>query len=340
VVLFDEIEKAAPSLTTLLLGILDRATLTLGDGREVDFTHTLIFLTSNLGAREMMRVLEPGLGFQGARAGAEAVERLETVALAAVRKRFSPEFVNRIDVIVTYRPLDEGALDTILSHHLDELQRHVSTRLGERSFRIEVTAAAREFLLARGTSQEYGARELKRVIHRQITQPLAALVARDQVPPGALVEVGIDSDEPALVFATRDVPPEVRLEPRPVASVLVVDDNDALAAWMSHVLNAQGYAVRTAGSAADGHAAAAAGDVDVAVLDYLLPDGDGVALATSLHHAGRHPAVVIVSGLELSEADRMVCESLGFAYLQKPFMEDDLLRAIETVHPRSAAHGA
>ncbi|MBL8139551.1 MAG: ATP-dependent Clp protease ATP-binding subunit [Acidobacteria bacterium] len=176
-VLFDEIEKAAPALTTLLLGILDRATMRLGDSREVDFTKTLIFLTSNLGAREMMRELGPGMGFRQPAGARDVSDRLESIALGAVRRRFSPEFVNRIDVVVTYRPLDEDSLATIVTHHIDELQRHVSTRLGDRSFSIQVAPGAREFLQLRGTSQEYGARELRRVIHRFLTQPLAARVA-------------------------------------------------------------------------------------------------------------------------------------------------------------------
>lgn len=336
-VLFDEIEKAAPALTTLLLGILDRATLTLGDGQHVDFSDTLIFLTSNLGAREMMRVLEPGLGFQGRAVGLDASDRLEAIALAAVRRRFSPEFVNRIDVVVTYRPLDDDAFDTILSHHIDELERHVSTRLGDRSFTLSLTPAARALLLGRGTSVEYGARELKRVIHRLLTQPLAARVARGQVPPGAAVHVDLGDDGEALSF---DVQPPAGAAPpqraRP-ARVLVVDDNEALATWMSQVLEARGYAVRAAGSAADGRAAA--DGIDVAVLDYLLPDGDGVALGAALQQQRRDLAIVIVSGLELAEADRVVAEGRGFAYLQKPFMEDDLVRAIESVHARTRATG-
>lgn len=338
-VLFDEIEKAAPALTTLLLGILDRATLTLGDGREVDFSRTLIFLTSNLGAREMMRVFDPGLGFQSPTSSPDAANRLETIALAAVRRRFSPEFINRIDVVVTYRPLDDEALETILGHHVDELQRHVSSRLGERCFRILLTQEARDLLLQRGTSQEYGARELKRVIHRLLTQPLAARVARGLVPPGSVVEVGVDAEATALTFEAHAGPPGAPTPRITPSTVLVVDDNDSLVSWMAHVLTERGYVVRTAGTASEGRAAAAA-DVDVAVLDYLLPDGDGVALGAALQQHARRPAVVIVSGLELSPADKAVCQSRGFAYLQKPFVDDDLIRAMESVHARAAAAGA
>ena len=112
IVLFDEIEKAAPALSTLLLGILDRATLTLGDNTVVNFEQSLIFLTSNLGAREMMKEMRPDLGFQGVvdRDPHRSRGKLESIGVAAVRRRFSPEFVNRIDVVITYQPLDELAL--------------------------------------------------------------------------------------------------------------------------------------------------------------------------------------------------------------------------------------
>ncbi|HYL99122.1 MAG TPA: AAA family ATPase, partial [Blastocatellia bacterium] len=167
-VLFDEIEKAAPSLSRLLLGILDKGTLRLGDNTTVDFEKSLIFFTSNLGAREMMKELNPDIGFQSAASrpsAADVSRKLESIALAAVRKRFSPEFVNRIDSVVTYQPLDEEALSTILDQHIDELQRHVNTRLGIRCFTLDVSPEARQHLLQAGVSQEYGARELKRTIH-------------------------------------------------------------------------------------------------------------------------------------------------------------------------------
>ena len=115
--------------------------------------------------------------------------RLESIGLAAVRKRFSPEFVNRIDVVITYQQLNADALSEILDHHLGDLQRHVHRRLGERSFDIEVTPAARHLLLEKGASAEYGARELKRTIHRMLAQPLATLVADRQVQPGGHVTV-------------------------------------------------------------------------------------------------------------------------------------------------------
>src|SRR5499427_5242637 len=192
-VLFDEIEKAAPSMTRLLLGVLDKGILRLGDNSTVNFEKSLVFLTSNLGAREMMREINPDFGFQSVK-GTERVDllgKLQNIALVAVRKRFSPEFVNRIDCIITYQPLTAESLTAILDHHITDLQSHVNTRLGNRSFTLEVPFEARQFLLQKGTSPEYGARELNRTIHRMLTQPLATLVATNQVSPGVRVRVEV-----------------------------------------------------------------------------------------------------------------------------------------------------
>ncbi|HBY62818.1 MAG TPA: ATP-dependent Clp protease ATP-binding subunit [Solibacterales bacterium] len=202
IVLFDEIEKAAASLTRLLLGVLDRATLRLGDNTTVNFEGSLIFLTSNLGAREMFRELNRGFGFGGMlppEAGAS--QRLEAIAMSAVRRRFSPEFVNRIDASITYYPLTDASLEAILDLHLEQLQSHIVSRLGPRAFRIELTQEARRFLLERGASREFGARQLKRIIHKHLTQPLAALVAAGRVEPTSRVKA--DAGPEALKFTCR-----------------------------------------------------------------------------------------------------------------------------------------
>ena len=187
-VLFDEIEKAAPSMTRLLLGVLDKATLRLGDNTTVNFERTLIFLTSNLGARAMRKEIHPDFGFEALATGPGAgSKKLEVIGMSAVRRNFRPEFVNRIDAVITYQPLGAKSLAVILDQQLEELERHIELRLAERSFELDVTGAAREFLLKKGTSEEYGARELKRTIFRQLTQPLAAMLAEARIEPGALV---------------------------------------------------------------------------------------------------------------------------------------------------------
>jgi ATP-dependent Clp protease ATP-binding subunit ClpB len=192
-VLFDEIEKAAPSMGRLLLGVLDRAILRLGDNTTVNFERTLIFMTSNLGAREMAKEVRPDFGFQAMLpldAPALMALKLERIGMGAVKRKFSPEFVNRIDAVVTYQPLDAAALERIVDQQIANLERHINTRLGERAFELDVSPDARQFLLRTGTSQEYGARELKRTILRHLTQPLAAMVAAGEIEPEAVVNVG------------------------------------------------------------------------------------------------------------------------------------------------------
>ncbi len=206
ILLFDEIEKAAQSLVRLLLGVLDKATLRLGDSTLVNFEKTIIFLTSNLGAREMSRELRPEFGFESALAGKglESGDKLERIGKSAVRKNFSPEFINRIDSIVTYQPLDSSALTAILDQQLEDLQDHIQRRLGERAFHIEVPARSRRFLLEKGTSPEYGARELKRILHHQLMRPLAAMVAAGEVNPGASVRAEVGPCKEKLILRTMD----------------------------------------------------------------------------------------------------------------------------------------
>jgi ATP-dependent Clp protease ATP-binding subunit ClpA len=203
-VLFDEIEKAAPSMTRLLMGVLDKAVLRLGDNSTVNFERTLIFLTSNLGAREMRDHIRPGFGFQAAVSGTGSTQKLHQIGMGAVRRHFAPEFVNRIDTIVTYLPLNEEALADIVDLQVAALELHIDNRLGERAFELDVSAAARRFLLDKGTSSEYGARELKRTILRELTQPLAAMVANHEVPPEAMVRVHAARDGARLIIDVID----------------------------------------------------------------------------------------------------------------------------------------
>jgi len=188
-ILFDEIEKAAPSMTRLLLGILDKATLRLGDNSSVNFERSLIFLTSNLGAKSIQRANRPDFGFEAMLPLKPFEDRakLQSIGLAAVRHKFSPEFVNRIDSVITYKPLDRAACEIILDQILANFARLIHNRLGMRSFRLQCTVAGRSLVLDQGTSLEYGARELKRTVQRNFIQPVAALVAQSQVPPGTSV---------------------------------------------------------------------------------------------------------------------------------------------------------
>lgn len=206
-VLFDEIEKAAPSMTRLLLGVLDKATLRLGDNTSVNFERTLIFLTSNLGAEAMRKHAAPDFGFEAMSPGLASgatLKKLQSIGWSAVKRKFSPEFVNRIDAVITYQQLDRDAIDLILDQQIEALEQHINDRLEERSFDIELTPAARKFLLERGTSREFGARELKRTILRMLTQPLAALVEQDLIPPGCNVLVDRKGSGDGLALVVED----------------------------------------------------------------------------------------------------------------------------------------
>lgn len=188
-VLFDEIEKAAPSMTRLLLSILDKATLRLGDNTTVNFERTIIFLTSNLGAKAIQRVNKPDFGFEAMLPAGPPVSgaKLQNVGMSAVRQKFSPEFVNRIDSVVTYKTLDRRACDAILDQILGGFSKLIETRLGLRSFKLQCTVNGRKQLLDLGVSVEFGARELKRTVQRNFIQPVAALASEGKIVPGATV---------------------------------------------------------------------------------------------------------------------------------------------------------
>ncbi len=203
-VLFDEIEKASDSLWQLLLGILDKATLTLGDNRRVDFSKTVVIMTSNLGAREMSDMISGGIGFAPTKTGkpqedTEIDTKIYRTALEAAKRKFSPEFMNRIDKVVVFRSLREHHLRQILSIELRDVQARITESAGTK-FIFECTEEAREFLLKEGIDLKYGARHLKRAIERFLVYSLSNLVATQQVETGDLVLVDYDEDEDKLTF--------------------------------------------------------------------------------------------------------------------------------------------
>jgi ATP-dependent Clp protease ATP-binding subunit ClpA len=206
-VLFDEIEKASDALWQLLLGVLDKGTLTLGDNRRVDFSQTMIFLTSNLGAKEMSELITGSIGFAPAKGGVLATDDLDQkiyrTASEAARRKFSPEFMNRIDKVVVFRSLKHQELCHILDLELNGVQRRVDECAGER-FIISLSESAREFLLTEGIDYRYGARHLKRAIERFLVNPLANLSATGQVHLGDVVVVDIDEQTQKIVFYRDD----------------------------------------------------------------------------------------------------------------------------------------
>jgi ATP-dependent Clp protease ATP-binding subunit ClpB len=200
--LFDEIEKASDSLWQLLLGILDKATLTLGDNRRVDLSQTMIFMTSNLGGGEITELMTGGLGFapeQRPETQAGLDEKVERTASEAAKKKFAPEFMNRIDKVVVFHALRPEHLASILEIELGMVQQRVLETARGR-FLFQVTPAAREFLLKEGTDLKYGARHLKRAIERHVVYPLASLLATEQVSLGDVLSIDWEAKDFRLIF--------------------------------------------------------------------------------------------------------------------------------------------
>ena len=327
-VLFDEIEKAAPSMTRLLLGVLDKGVLRLGDNSTVNFEKSLVFLTSNLGSRDMMRELNPEFGFQSARVAerTDLTSKLQGIGLSAVRKRFSPEFVNRIDCIITYQPLTVESLSTILDQHIVDLQNHVNTRLGNRSFTLDVPFDARQFLLQKGTSNEYGARELNRTIHRYLTQPLATMVATNQIPPGARVLVELATEDKLNINA---MDADGALAPAN-PTVLLVDDNRDLLHFLERLMADAGWTLLTAESATEAKNLMQEHKPNAALLDYMLPDGNGVELGVEFLQTAPQMLVIVMTGTILPPEEEALCEEHNFPVLRKPFLASDVMNQIRS----------
>ena len=208
-VLFDEIEKASDALWNLLLGILDKATLTLGDNRRVDFSRAMIFMTSNLGAAEMGQLLRPNLGFAASeterarREGKVDIQLTDKIARAGVeaaRRKFTPEFMNRIDKTVVFRPLGDVELRKILMLELNILQQRIFSSSTGAPFVFSLTDSAKDYLLVEGTDMKYGARHLKRAIDRSLVHPLSNLIATEQVRGGDLIRVDYDTSAGRMTF--------------------------------------------------------------------------------------------------------------------------------------------
>lgn len=201
-VLFDEIEKASDALWQLLLGILDKATLTLGDNRRVDFSRSIVIMTSNLGAREMSEMLSGGIGFapKPGVVDSEVDQKIYRTALEAARRKFSPEFMNRIDKVVVFRSLRDEHLRQILEIELSAVQERIMRGSGEK-FVFKCTNEAKQFLLDEGIDFKYGARHLKRAIERFLVFPLSNLVATGQIGLGDLLLVDYSPEIGKLTFS-------------------------------------------------------------------------------------------------------------------------------------------
>jgi ATP-dependent Clp protease ATP-binding subunit ClpB len=194
VILFDEIEKAHPDVFNVLLQILDDGRLTDSQGRLVDFRNTVIIMTSNIGGQLIVDA--------GAQANDEAWGRVEQRVRDELRNFFRPEFLNRVDDIIVFRPLSREDLVSIVDIQLEHLQK----LLGARHLRLEVTPEAKELLAAQGYDPVYGARPLKRVIQRELQNPIALQVLEGNFHEGDTIRVERAGDH--LRFEPRAAAPE------------------------------------------------------------------------------------------------------------------------------------
>jgi ATP-dependent Clp protease ATP-binding subunit ClpB len=215
--LFDEIEKASDALWQLLLGILDKASLTLGDNRRVDLSQTMIFLTSNLGGPEIAHLTAGGMGFAPvlqADSSGRQDEKVKRSSAEAAKRKFAPEFMNRIDKTIVFHLLGAEHLDQILNIELESVQQRLITAAkGEILFRT--TPSARAFLLREGTDLTYGARHLKRAIERYVLYPLANLLATQQLSSGDVVLIDWTPGAPPLTFMRETNAASILMSPYP-----------------------------------------------------------------------------------------------------------------------------
>jgi ATP-dependent Clp protease ATP-binding subunit ClpA len=187
VILFDEIEKAHANFWDLLLGILDKARLTDNHGEPIDFHRTLIFMTSNSGAREMVEAVEGGIGFISNEF--TSAERMKVISSNAASKKFSPEFINRLDHIITFQHLSDEVLAGILEVESNLIQKRILDSERTPKFVFVCSDRAKTRLIEQGTSMKFGARYLKRTLDKYVVDPLSTFVLTHQVCLGDLVEI-------------------------------------------------------------------------------------------------------------------------------------------------------
>ena len=185
VILFDEVEKAHPDVFNILLQVLDDGRITDSQGRTVDFKNTIIILTSNLGSS----VILEGIGADG-----KLSEEARGEVNGLLKRQFRPEFLNRLDEIVFYTPLNKEQIGQIANLTLEALNR----RLAERGVTVRLTDAARDYVIENGYDPIYGARPLKRFIQRAVETPVARILIAEDVPEGGTLEVYPQGDELAV----------------------------------------------------------------------------------------------------------------------------------------------
>jgi ATP-dependent Clp protease ATP-binding subunit ClpA len=208
VILFDEIEKASDDLWQLLLGILDRATLTLGDNSRTDFKRTIILMTSNVGAREISTDDRLGFGYQEQ----DDAKAIEDKSMSAARAKFSPEFLNRLDEIVVFNTLTKEDIDKIMHMECTKVKARLLIKAG---IKLEISPGAFKELLNRGFDKRYNARGIRRTIEKEIMTPLARAISSFELSWDDFVVADFRDDKFWFHAMTQKVSPDgaVRIYP-------------------------------------------------------------------------------------------------------------------------------
>jgi CheY-like chemotaxis protein len=236
---------------------------------------------------------------------------------------------------VTYQPLDTESFEAILDHDICRLQDHVNSRLGDSCFAIEVSPEARHFLLRRGFSEEYGARELKRTMHRELTQPLATMVARGEIPAGAQARVALSEDGESLVISSHGSGVTVQSP----TTILIADDNHDLVLFLSRALGDEGWEILTAENATEARLLFHNAKPGAILLDYILGEDDGLKLGLELQTEVPATLVILMTGGGLSDDELLLCQQRDLPVLFKPFVADEVLNLIRSRYRRSLSVG-
>ncbi|HSC52403.1 MAG TPA: ATP-dependent Clp protease ATP-binding subunit [Phnomibacter sp.] len=204
VILLDEIEKAHPDIYNILLQVLDDGQLTDGLGRKIDFKNTLIIMTSNIGVRQLKDFGE-GVGFATANRMQSADENNKAVIEKALKRTFSPEFLNRIDDVIIFNSLTKENIFNII----DILMKNVTKRLNTLGFELNLTPEAKEFIADKGYDAQFGARPLHRAIQKYLEDPLAEEILSMHIKQGDILEAGFDKENQKIVFTLKGSETEV-----------------------------------------------------------------------------------------------------------------------------------
>ncbi|MEM6326312.1 MAG: AAA family ATPase, partial [Bacteroidota bacterium] len=210
VVLLDEIEKAHPDVFNILLQVLDDGILTDGLGRRVDFRNTIIIMTSNIGARDIKN-LGKGIGFSLDASQTFDYSKMKSTVEDALKRVFNPEFLNRIDDVIVFHPLEKEHIFKII----EVMQSDLFARVEDLGIGIEVTEAAKEFLAEKGYDPQYGARPLRRAIQKYVEDPMAEAILTKDLDEGAKITVDHKKNAEELTFRTRKSRKKKAAEPKP-----------------------------------------------------------------------------------------------------------------------------